>query len=125
MVLYKATKEIKLDKLPKRFVTILTHRETQWNVLQQKELKKGQKGKLKKKLESKDYTKRLLQNRKSWGGPYTTVEKLQQILKEKFDQEVHIKNEFPYQAYTHKPDKMTRPVMFRLNGISHEEKLTN
>ena len=40
MVLYKATKEIKLDKFQKK-LTILTHREIQWIFVQQKEPKKG------------------------------------------------------------------------------------
>ena len=65
--------------------------------------------KLKKSLKSKDYTKRLLQNCKSWGGPCTTVEELQQILKEKGDQDVLIvKTELAYYAHTHKADKIAR-----------------
>ena len=67
-----------------------------------------------------------MQNCKSWRDPCTTVEELQQILKKKCDQDVHIvKSELAYYAHTHKADKLGRPDLFRLNGISHEEKLTN
>jgi len=31
----------------------------------------------------------------------------------------------PFFAHTHKADKIARPELFRLNGISHEEKLEN
>ena len=47
-------------------------------------------GEVKEKLESKRLHKKLLQNCKSWGGPCTTVEELQEILKKKCDQDVHI-----------------------------------
>ena len=125
MVLYKSSKEIKLDKLSRKLTAILSHRETQWNVLQQEKLKERLEAKLKNSLKSKDYTKKLLQNCKSWGGPCTTVEELQQILKEKGAQNVLIvKTELAYYAYTHKA-KIARPDLLRLNGISHEEKLTN
>ena len=81
---------------------------------------------MKKSLKSKDYTKKLLQNCKSWGCPCTTVKELQQIHKEKGDQDVLIvKTELAYYACAHKADKIARPDLFRLNGISHEEKLTN
>ena len=33
--------------------------------------------------------------------------------------------ELAYYAHSHKTNKLGRPDLFRLNGISHEEKLTN
>ena len=33
--------------------------------------------------------------------------------------------ELPYYAHSHKTNKLGRPDLFRLNGISHEKKLTN
>ena len=82
--------------------------------------------KLKKSLKAKDCTKKLLQNCKSCDGPCTTVEELQQILEKKCDQDVHVvKTELTYYAHTHKADKLERLDLFRLNSISHEEKLTN
>ena len=126
MVLYKSKNEIKLDKLSKKLPIILSNRETNWNILQQEKLKRKLEEKLKKSSKAKDYTKNLLQNCKSWGGPCTTVEELQQILKKKSDRDVHIvKTELAYYAHTLKADKLERADLFRLNGISHEEKLTN
>ena len=90
-----------------------------------KNSKKKLEEKLKKISKAKDYTKKLLQNCKSQGGPCTTFEELQKILKKKCDQDVHIvKTELACQAHTHKADKLGRPDLFRLNGISHEEKVT-
>ena len=55
-------KKIKLDKFSRRLATILSHRETQKNVLQQKKLEKSLEEKWKKTLNSKDNLKKLLQN---------------------------------------------------------------
>ncbi|KAG1715052.1 Myosin-VIIa [Nymphon striatum] len=101
-------------------------REAQWDVLQHEKLKTRLEAKLNKSKKSEDYTKKLLQNCKSWRGPCTSLEELQQILKEKSDQNVQIvKTELAYYVHTHKADKIAIPELFRLNGISHEEKLTN
>ncbi|KAG1655467.1 NADH dehydrogenase [ubiquinone] 1 alpha subcomplex assembly factor 3 [Nymphon striatum] len=126
MVLYKCSKEIKIDKLSRTLAAILSCREAQWDVLQHEKLKTRLEAKLNKRKKSEDYTKKLLQNCKSWRGPCTSLEELQQILKEKSDQNVQIvKTELAYYAHTHKADKIANPELFRLNGISHEEKLTN
>ncbi|KAG1667875.1 Cyclin-A2 [Nymphon striatum] len=126
MVLYKCSKEIKIDKLSRTLAAILSCREAQWDVLQHEKLKTRLEAKLNKSKKSEDYTKKLLQNCKSWGGPCTSLEELQQILKEKSDQNIQIvKTELAYYAHTHKADKIANPELFRLNGISHEEKLTN
>ncbi|KAG1681045.1 Pyruvate carboxylase, mitochondrial [Nymphon striatum] len=126
MVLYKCSKEIKIDKLSRTLAAILSCREAQWDVLQHEKLKTRLEAKLNKSKKSEDYTKKLLQNCKSWGGPCTSLEELQQILKEKSDQNIQIvKTELAYYAHTPKADKIANPELFRLNGISHEEKLIN
>ena len=82
--------------------------------------------KLKKSARAKDYTQKLLQNCKSWGGPATSIEELKQSLQEKSDQQVTIiKTELVYYVHTHKADKITQPHLFKQNGISYEEKLMN
>ncbi|KAG1651998.1 ATP-binding cassette sub-family A member 3 [Nymphon striatum] len=86
MVLYKCSKEIKIDKLSRTLAAILSCREAQWDVLQHEKLKTRLEAKLNKSKKSEDYTKKLLQNYKSWRGPCTSLEELQQILKEKSDQ---------------------------------------
>ncbi|KAG1650219.1 hypothetical protein GQR58_028234 [Nymphon striatum] len=107
MVLYKCSKEIKIYKLSRTLAAILSCREAQWNVLQHEKLKTRLEAKLNKSKKSEDYTKKLLQNCKSWGGPCTSLEELQQILKEKSDQNIQIiKIELAYYAHTHKADKI-------------------
>ncbi|KAG1679710.1 Down syndrome critical region protein 3 [Nymphon striatum] len=70
-------------------------REAQWDVLQHEKLKTRLEAKLNKSKKSEDYTKKLLQNCKSWRGPCTSLEELQQILKEKSDQNFQIKLNVP------------------------------
>lgn len=106
-------KKIKLDKFSRRLATILSHRETQKNVLQQKKLEKSLEEKWKKTLNSKDNPKKLLQNYTSWGRLCLTVTEFQQILKEKVDQDFQIvKTELPYYRYTHKADKTAKLNLF-------------
>ncbi|KAG1673895.1 [3-methyl-2-oxobutanoate dehydrogenase [lipoamide]] kinase, mitochondrial [Nymphon striatum] len=110
MVLYKCSKEIKIDKLSRTLAAILSCREAQGDVLQHEKLKTRLEAKLNKSKTSEDYTKKLLQNCKSWGGPCTSLEELQQILKEKSDQNIQIvKTELAYYAHTHKADKIANP----------------
>ncbi|KAG1683162.1 Low density lipoprotein receptor adapter protein 1-B [Nymphon striatum] len=110
MVLYKCSKEIKIDKLSRTLAAILSCREAQWDVLQHEKLKTRLEAKLNKSKKSEDYTKKLLQNCKSWRGPCTSLEELQQILKEKSDQNVQIvKTELAYYAHAHKADKIANP----------------
>ena len=111
--LTKPQKKIKLDKFSRRLATILSHRETQKNVLQQKKLEKSLEEKWKKTLNSKDNPKKLLQNYTSWGRLCLTVTEFQQILKEKVDQDFQIvKTELPYYRYTHKADKTAKLDLF-------------
>jgi len=51
---------------------------------------------------------------------------LQAVMKDYPDKyEFIVKSEMAFFAHTHKADKIARPELFRLNGISHEEKLEN
>ena len=126
MVLYKNKSEYKIDKTSRKICTILLERETKWNDKQKSKLKERLEMKLQKAVNSKDYTRRLLQNCKSWGGPCISVEELQQSLKSKPDQEVTIvRTELSYYVHTHKANKISRPDLYRLNGIPHEERLLN
>ena len=127
MVMYKIKSEIKVDKISKKTAEILNQdREERSNQSQQEKLKQRLEEKLKKSARAKDYTRKLLQNCKSWGGPATSIEELKQSLQEKPDQEVTIvKTELACYVYTHKADKIARPHLFKQNGISYEEKLIN
>ena len=108
MVLYKTKGEIKFDKISKKIAEILNQREERWNQSQQKKHKQRLEEKLKKSARAKDYTRKLLQNCKSWGGPATSIKELKQSLQEKSDQQVTlIKTELAYYVHTHKVDKIT------------------
>lgn len=60
------------------------------------------------------------------GGPCVTAEELQSILISKPDtQERIVKVELNYYRTTQKTDMISRPDLYRLNKISHEERLEN
>ena len=127
MVLYKTNKKmIKVDKVTRKLALALSINEEKWNEKQMVKFKERIELKLKKASKAKDYTKKLLQECKSWGGPCTTMGELQYVLKGKPDQEKTIvKTELAYYAHTHKADKIARPDLFRQNSITHDEKLEN
>ena len=81
--------------------------------------------KLKKAKKAKDFTRRLLQDCKSWGGPATTPEELEVILKGKDNQQKVLRTELLYFVNTHKSDKITNKDLFRVNNIGFEEMLEN
>ena len=107
MVLYKSNcKTVKVNRISRKICLILSDRENSWNEKQQVKLKERLKLKLKKSQKAKDYTKKLLQDCKSWGGPCTSVDELHQVLNKK-DNHIHIlKTEMAYYAHTHKADKI-------------------
>ena len=126
MIIYKTKKQVKLDKLSRKITEILSNRETKWDDHQELKLKERLDAKLKKCAKSKDNTRKLLDNYKSWGGPCTPIEELDQILKERSELEEHIvKTELAYYNHTHKADKIARRELFKLNGIPHDENLVN
>ena len=68
MVLYKSkSKVIKINRISRKISLILADRETVWNDKQQMKLKERLELKLKNAQKAKDYTKKLLQDCKSWG----------------------------------------------------------
>ena len=126
IVLYNNNTDVKIDKVSRKLSILLSNHETSWNIGQQEKLKARLQEILKKSAKAKNFTKRLLQNYKSWDGPCTPVEELYEIIRGKPDQQVQIvKNEFTYFAQTHKAVKIVRPHLFRPKGFSHEEKLMN
>ena len=67
-----------------------------------------------------------MSNCKTWGGPCTSVDELHTVLKDRPNEQEHIiKTEHSYYAHTHKADKIARPALYKINGITHEEKLLN
>ena len=97
-----------------------------WNENQKHLLNIRIKEKLEKSERQKDYSKKLLQTCKTWGGPCTTAEELHITLTDKSDiQERIVKVELAYYRTTHKNDLKTHPELCRLNKITHEERMEN
>ena len=125
MVLFKSD-NVKVDRLTKEITKLLSHHERKWTKEQKQKLKERIQLKLAKGRKAKDYSKRLQQECKTWGGPFTSVSELQNSLKKHPDIEHRIvKTEMAYYAHSNKVEKIARPDLFRLNGISHDEKLEN
>ena len=126
MVLYKSnSKIVKVNRISRKICLILSDRENSWNEKQQVKLKERLELKLKKAQKAKDYTKKLLQDCKSWGGPCTSVDELHQMLNGKDNHSHILKTEMAYYAHTHKADKIARKQLFRINGITYEGMLEN
>ena len=67
-----------------------------------------------------------MQTCKSWTGPCTTQDELEKILASNPSiQKKIVKVELTYYWYTHKPEVIARPDLFKLNKITHEERLKN
>ena len=75
MVLYKS-KEVKIKNLSRKISLILSDRERNWNQNRTMKLNERLDLKLKKLKKAMDYTRKLLQDCKSWGGPCTSVDEL-------------------------------------------------
>ena len=74
----------------------------------------------------KDYSRKLMENCKSQGGPCMLVEKLQTILLAKPDiQDCIAKAELAYFHQTHKSDIIAWLDFFKFNKISNQERLEN
>ena len=114
----------------KRFdgvVKLLNEMEKNW-VIEQKDMfdikirSKIEKGKKKRSL----YTQKCLQLCKGWGGPASSVEELHSILKvHSQHKEKIVRNELIYYRETHKADILCSPSLFKVNGITHEERCAN
>ena len=105
---------------------MLKERETNWDDQQKMKLKLRLTNKTENGRKRKDYIKTMLVDCKSWGGPCASVDELQLILRQNPDRsEKIIKTEMAFYSHTQKADKIERPELFRLNGITIEEKLEN
>ena len=87
---------------------ILAERETKWNATQDMKMKEMFEQKLKKSQKAKDYTRNLLEDCKSWGGPIISTDELRYILQGKDNLHQILKTEMAYYAHMHKADKIAR-----------------
>ena len=82
--------------------------------------------KIEKSKNAKDYCKKDCKIVKHGLGPCTSVEELHVAIREHSEKEAFIvKTEMAYYAHTNKAEKVLRPELFRLIGITHNEKLEN
>ena len=126
MVLYKTETEITVDKVSRKICEALAVREAVWTDAQKEKFKERIEMKLAVAKRSQNYTKKLLNRCKSWGGPCTSMDELHEVLQRKPEiQRDIVKTELGYYVHTHKYDKSAKSDLFRLNKISHDEKLEN
>ena len=117
MFLHKGTQDT-VDRITHKITALLNAREKKWDVQQKEKLKE----RIDKK--SKDNIKKLLTDCKSWFGPCTSMDELLHATKPD-RAEFIVKTEMTYDAQTHEFDKIQRPDLYKINGITHEEKLEN
>lgn len=76
--------------------------------------------------QTQKYQDRLLIKCKSWGGPCTNIDEIELIIGQKPEmQEVIVRTELSYFRQCHRSDIINRKDLYKLNGISHEERLEN
>ena len=77
-------------------------------------------------MQSQDYTSKLLKDCKSWGGPCTSGDELISVLHcNPQIQEQIVKTELALYSHSHQSERITRPELFKMNRVSHNEKLHN
>ena len=127
MVLYQAGQGI-VDVVTKKIQKALLNREIKWTQSQKELHYKKIAEKLSKRIHEQDYTTKLLQVCKTWGGPCTNADELEAVIQSNPDTaEKIIKTELGYyrHTHTHKSDMIARPELFKLIRITHEERLEN
>ena len=82
--------------------------------------------KLRKNAHAKDYQKKLLSDCKSWLGPCTSMDELMKVIRNNGDRsEFIVKTELAYYIHSHKADRFQHPELFKINGLTNEDKLEN
>ena len=110
----------------KKISAILNEREKNWSEKQALLNKSKIEEKMKKAKKHSNYVYRLLVSCKSWGGPVTTVEELDKILFENSNlREKIVRTELSYYKHMNKSEVIANPSFFKINKISHSERLIN
>ena len=114
-----------LTDAAKRIGKKLADREKAWHA-EQKRLQALHVAKKFRKAESAyAYQNKVLNMCKSWNGPCTTVAQLHAALQRAPDEKVCLTMELTYYRLTHQSEYKANRQLFRVRGISHEEKLEN
>ena len=126
MVLHQSAFENTPDKVLKMIAVTLNQREKTWTDEQMIIHKQKIEAKMKEAEKQGQYTNKLLVQCKSWNGPVSSIEELNAILKKKpNNSEENVKTELTYYRNTHRSEVIASPSLFKLNKVSHEERLTN
>ena len=126
IVLHQSSFENTPDKVIKMVAANLNKGEKIWTDEQMIIHKQKIEEKLKQAEKQGQYTNKLLGQCKSWNGPVTSVEELNAILKKRAtNAEEIVKTELTYYRNTHRSEVVASPLLFKLNKVSHEERLTN
>ena len=124
-MLYKGNQGL-VEPSSKKLTKLLSEREKSWNDSQKRKAEDRIAEKLSKALNSNNYTNKLLVDCKSWSGPFTSPSEMLQIINKRPGQANHIlRTEIAYLAHTQKGDKLIRPKLDKINGLSFEEKIEN
>ena len=126
MVLHNSSFHNTPDHQLKQVLKFLNAREVLWNNGQKELHRKKIMENLEKAKKQSNYTNKLLQQCKSWRGPVTTIEERIQIIQNKPDKiEQIVRVELSYYRDTHKSDVIANAHLFKLNKVTHEERLAN
>jgi len=106
MQTYKMESKIVVDKISRKICETLAIRESAWTAQQKEKFKDRIETKLAAAKKSQNYTVKLLERCKSWGGPCTSVNELHEVLKRKPDMQHDIvKYELGFYVHTNKSEK--------------------
>ena len=126
MMLYQSSVSNIPDQKVSTILRILNAREKEWDSKQRELHENKITEKLKKANNQSIYTTKLLQQCKSWGGPVASVEEPNEILQKHSEiAEKVVRTEVSYYRDTHKTEISYQLHLFKVNRITHEERLIN
>ena len=126
MVLHKSSFQNTAEKVSKIVVNLINNREADWSEQQKDFYRRKIEENMMNARNASNYTNKLLQWCKTWNGPACSIEELQSILARKPDiSEQIVRTELAYYRDTHRADVIADPHLFKLNKLSHEDRLGN
>jgi len=126
MVLHDSSFEQTPSNLMKNMAKLLNTCEAKWTSEQQLLLKQKVEEKMEKAKNPSQYVHKLLALCKTWRGLAISIEELELIISKHPDETGKIvKTELTYYKDSHHSEVIATPSLFKLNKISHEERLSN
>ena len=126
LVLHHSSFKNNPTALLKKIASVVNEREEKWTEEQKILHQRKTEEKLKKAKNHSQRVHKLIVQCKGWGGPVCSIEELDSILHKKPDlADKVVKVELGYYKHTHRSDVIATPSLFKLNNISHSERLSN